>query len=149
MKTEINKEAILQRVKTAKKFTKDFELANFFGIKTSTLSNWYARNSIDFELLFSKCEEFSPEWLLTGAGEMLRSAAPKETPTVCPTAGNEGIPLITTEAMAGYFTGDTQVLEYECEKFIVPTFKGAEFLIPIKGSSMQPKYNSGDIVACK
>ncbi|MGL4957011.1 MAG: S24 family peptidase, partial [Bacteroidales bacterium] len=24
-----------------------------------------------------------------------------------------------------------------------------EFLIPIKGSSMQPKYNSGDIVACK
>ncbi|MGL4908417.1 MAG: S24 family peptidase, partial [Bacteroidales bacterium] len=37
----------------------------------------------------------------------------------------------------------------ECEKFIVPTFKGAEFLIPIKGSSMQPKYNSGDIVACK
>ncbi|MGL4908157.1 MAG: S24 family peptidase, partial [Bacteroidales bacterium] len=43
----------------------------------------------------------------------------------------------------------TQVLEYECEKFIVPTFKGAEFLIPIKGSSMQPKYNSGDIVACK
>jgi len=28
-------------------------------------------------------------------------------------------------------------------------FKGAEFLIPVKGDSMQPKYYSGDIVACK
>jgi phage repressor protein C with HTH and peptisase S24 domain len=28
-------------------------------------------------------------------------------------------------------------------------FKDAEFLIPVKGSSMWPKYSSGDIVACK
>ncbi|HHT9079339.1 TPA: S24 family peptidase, partial [Flavobacterium psychrophilum] len=28
-------------------------------------------------------------------------------------------------------------------------FKGADFLIQVKGSSMYPKYNSGDIVACK
>lgn len=62
---------------------------------------------------------------------------------------NEGIPLIPISAMAGAFTGDQVVLEYECERFIVPTFKGAEFLISVRGSSMYPKYNSGDIVACK
>ena len=28
-------------------------------------------------------------------------------------------------------------------------FKDAEFLMPVKESSMIPKYNSGDIVACK
>jgi phage repressor protein C with HTH and peptisase S24 domain len=28
-------------------------------------------------------------------------------------------------------------------------FKGADFLVQVKGSSMIPKYNSGDIVACK
>ena len=28
-------------------------------------------------------------------------------------------------------------------------FKGADFLIPVKGSSMYPKYSSGDIVACQ
>ncbi len=28
-------------------------------------------------------------------------------------------------------------------------FKGADFLIPVKGSSMYPQYSSGDIVACQ
>ena len=41
------------------------------------------------------------------------------------------------------------VLEYECDRYVVPMFKEAEFLITVKGSSMIPKYNSGDIVACK
>ena len=37
----------------------------------------------------------------------------------------------------------------ECERYVIPAFKNAEFLIQVKGSSMIPKYNSGDIVACK
>ena len=61
----------------------------------------------------------------------------------------EGIPLIPVNAMAGYMTGEVKVLEYECERYIVPIFREAEFLIPVKGSSMIPKYNSGDLVACK
>lgn len=61
----------------------------------------------------------------------------------------DGIPLINTEAFAGGFSGDVQVLESGCERYVVPMFKGADFLIPVKGNSMYPKYNSGDIVACK
>ena len=38
---------------------------------------------------------------------------------------------------------------HECEYYNIPMFKGAEFLIQISGDSMQPKYYSGDIVACK
>lgn len=45
--------------------------------------------------------------------------------------------------------GDVQVLEYECERYVIPMFAGADFLIPVKGSSMYPKYSSGDVVACK
>ena len=59
------------------------------------------------------------------------------------------IPLIPIEAMAGYGTGSVQVMEYETENFMIPTFKGADYLIGVRGSSMYPKYNSGDIVACK
>lgn len=60
-----------------------------------------------------------------------------------------GIPLIPFDTAAGYMSGDgVQVMEYECEHYIVPTFKGAEFLIRITGMSMYPKYASGDIVAC-
>jgi len=60
-----------------------------------------------------------------------------------------GIPLIPLGAMAGYAKGEIQVLEHECERYVVPVFREAEFLITVKGSSMIPKYNSGDIVACK
>jgi phage repressor protein C with HTH and peptisase S24 domain len=51
--------------------------------------------------------------------------------------------------MAGYMSGESQAMEYECEHYVIPMFHEAEFLIPVKGSSMQPKYNSGDVVACK
>lgn len=59
------------------------------------------------------------------------------------------IPLIPIEAMAGYGGGEMQIMEFDSERFVIPTFKGADFLIQIKGSSMYPKYSSGDIVACK
>jgi phage repressor protein C with HTH and peptisase S24 domain len=51
--------------------------------------------------------------------------------------------------MAGVSNGDVSVMELDCERYVVPVFKGADFLIPVKGSSMYPKYSSGDIVACK
>lgn len=60
-----------------------------------------------------------------------------------------GIPLIPVEAMAGLFQGDLTVLDYECERYIIPAFHDADFLIYVKGTSMSPNYSSGDIVACR
>jgi len=62
---------------------------------------------------------------------------------------NEGIPLIPLKAIAGFGEGEMQVMEYECQRYVIPMFEGADFLITVKGSSMQPKYNNGDAVACK
>lgn len=101
-----------------------------------------------------KCEkicyeypDLSLEWLITGKGEMLKS---DNLPTITPTNNpNEGIPLIPTEAMAGVSRGEISILELDCERYVIPMFKDADFLIPVKGSSMYPKYNSGDVVACK
>ncbi len=117
---------------------------------------------------FATYPEVSVEWLMTGVGDMLKvsplckeknknivekndKVEPKDDrPTAHPaTSPNEGIPLIPIEAMAGALTGEQTVLEYECERYVVPVFKGADFLIPVKGSSMYPKYSSGDIVACQ
>lgn len=72
-----------------------------------------------------------------------------ETVYKAPEGSSEGIPLIPIDAMAGALTDERTVLEYECERYVVPAFKGADFLIPVKGSSMYPKYSSGDIVACQ
>lgn len=98
------------------------------------------------------------EWLITGKGEMLKSPSSPSTPIDerstepahhVPEGNREGIPLLPISAMAGAFTDDISVMEYECERYVVPVFKGADFLIPVKGSSMYPKYSSGDIVACQ
>lgn len=98
--------------------------------------------------------DVNPDWLLTGRGSMLKSAevkpAESDVPVATPaTAPGEGIPLLPLDAKAGALMGEQTVLEYECERYVVPVFKGADFLIPVKGSSMYPKYSSGDIVACQ
>lgn len=147
----LEKTLILDRIKEAYSLKSNAKLAAFLGIPPTTLSSWYSRNSFDLDLIYEKCVDIDLNWLLTGEGSMFRKESEKENilvahPSDSPT---EGIPLIPISAMAGAFTGEQSVLEYECERFVVPTFKGAEFLISVKGSSMYPKYNSGDIVACK
>ena len=90
----------------------------------------------------------SAEWLLTGRGEMLKQ---NESEKVAHHTDNpkEGIPLIPCSAMAGALMGEQTALEYECERYVVPAFSGADFLMQVKGSSMVPTYISGDIVACR
>ncbi|MBR4997538.1 MAG: helix-turn-helix transcriptional regulator [Bacteroidaceae bacterium] len=109
-------------------------------------------NSSNIEKILHNYRDLSPEWLLTGRGEMLRSDKPTQThiPTAHPALNpTEGIPLIPLSAMAGALTSAQTVLEHECDRYVVPAFKGADFLIQVKGSSMYPKYSSGDIVACQ
>lgn len=121
------------------------------GVLSRAINNGTDIQSKWITILVENYPQYSPAWLLTGEGNMLRAESEKENiPVAHPSdSPTEGIPLIPISAMAGAFTGEQTVLEYECERFVVPTFKGAEFLISVKGSSMYPKYNSGDIVACK
>lgn len=117
--------------------------------------------------------DISPEWLLTGKGDMMSGRScetfdnlvktdptkglnyiPPTAPTEEPKAHltenpQEGIPLIPFSAMAGAMTGELSAMEYECERYVVPAFKGADFLMSVKGNSMTPTYLSGDIVACQ
>lgn len=74
MKTIIDKSLILNKLKALKKFTKDTELAEFLGISRSTLSNWYSRNSIDFDVLFSKCEQSELNVILNFTDSSVQSA---------------------------------------------------------------------------
>ncbi len=48
------------------------KFASRLGIKPQALSMWFTRNSFDAELIYSKCEGISGDWLLSGKGEMLR-----------------------------------------------------------------------------
>lgn len=117
--------------------------------------------------------DLNANWLLTGNGEMIKRnvnempyiesmaksmAFSEETKnkenailSVNEPIEHYGIPLIPIEAMAGFGNGGVQVMDYDTKKYIVPEFTelNVDFMIRVKGSSMYPKYNSGDLVACK
>lgn len=124
------------------------------GVSRGTLES---KSSITEDVMarfIARFPQVSPSWLLTGKGDMIISNQNKymkneELPVAHRTESTEGIPLIPINAMAGAFTDEQTIMEYECDRYIIPSFKGADFLIGVKGSSMYPKYNSGDIVACK
>lgn len=130
------------------------EFYNIIGVSRGTLESGTGITEDTMTKFFAKYPNVSPAWLLTGKGEMLISTQntdmkKEELPVAHRSESSEGIPLIPVNAMAGAFGGDQSVMEYECERYIIPSFKGADFLIGVKGSSMYPRYNSGDIVACK
>lgn len=120
------------------------------GLLGKLKKNGKGMNSANIEKILQHYTDLSPEWLMTGRGEMLIGESQNHIPTAHQTSNpKEGIPLIPLNAMAGALTSSQTILEYDCERYVVPAFKGADFLIPVKGSSMYPKYSSGDIVACQ
>lgn len=122
--------------------------ANAIGVTPSVVDNIVGKRqgkpSFDVVEKVSALAEINIDWLITGKGDMLKSSK-----GIKPTKDGTGIPLIPVEAMAGCFTGSQTVLLQECDRYVVPAFKNADFLIYVRGDSMQPRYYSGDMVACK
>ena len=168
MKTKLNKTLILNRIKEACGFTKDGELADFLGINKSTLANWYSRNSIDFDLVFSKCENISVDWLLFGIGDEKKQDKGNYTledvkssvsePTITKYAlktdyfgtDRQKIPLYEIEASAGlnllFSSQNTQIpLDY----ISVPNAPKCDGALFVRGDSMYPLLKAGDIVCYK
>ena len=96
------------------------------------------------EIIYRTFPQLNRVWLLTGEGSMFNDKDNNEL------QGNTmTLPLVPVDAMAGALTGDSSaIMAYECEQYIVPIFKGANFLIRVQGDSMMPRYMPGDIVAC-
>ncbi|WP_373172700.1 LexA family transcriptional regulator [Prevotella merdae] len=120
------------------------QFAKLVGVTPQTISTWLSRNTFDADKIFAFCEGINGDWLLSGKGDMI-----KESHSIKLSEDGTGIPLIPVEAMAGCFTGSQTVLLQECERYVVPAFKNADFLIRVSGDSMVPRYFSGDMVACK
>lgn len=122
--------------------------ANAIGVTPSVVDNIVGKRqgkpSFDVVEKVSALAEINIGWLITGKGDMLKSSK-----GIKPTKDGTGIPLIPVEAMAGCFTGSQTILLQECDHYVVPAFKNADFLIYVRGDSMQPRYFSGDMVACK
>lgn len=157
----MDKSLILNRLKSAKKFSTDTELANFLNIRRSTLSNWYSRNSIDYDLLFSKCEnDMDMNWLLTGKEFLLNRekkniiAEPVESNRKTKDAIYEiqRVPLFNLEATMGLVplvngngVDEEKVIDY----ISIPSMPSCDGAIYASGDSMYPLLKSGDMIAYK
>lgn len=148
---------------------KGVKKADFFeatGIQSSNFKGKNMSSQPGGEMLvkiLTAYPDLSADWLLRDEGEMFnsnclsnkeneekKSISEERKLEMIPTSDpQDGIPLIPFSAMAGALTGELSVLEYECERYVVPAFSGADFLMPVKGNSMTPTYLSGDIVACQ
>ena len=147
MGTIIDNSLILSKIKSYLGLKNDAEFARFLEIKPNTLSNWYSRNTIDYNKIITKCERIDANWLLTGKGNMLKDENSKEI------SNDRGIPLLPFEAFAGYGESSVQGVSFARieERYDVPLFYNihVDFMINVRGSSMYPKYSSGDVVACR
>lgn len=117
------------------------------------------------EYILTIYPEINTEWLLTGEGSMLKqteqhamamwkdlsgSSADKGQ-----AAGNIAnltpIPLINPLSIPKFENSDFRLTPQEVvDYYVIPKFRyhKVDFMIEVSGSSMYPKYNSGDIVAC-
>ena len=55
------------------------KFARMLEVSPQTVSTWISRETFDAELIYTKCEGISGDWLLSGEGPMLK----KDMPTTC------------------------------------------------------------------
>ena len=125
-------------------------------------------NSDNIEKILNAYPTLSPEWLLTGRGEMLK---PNATSVATPDADavdeqpvpgdkdtqnyrisqeiGQGIPYYDVDFIGGFSEiFNSQVTIPACN-VIVPGFEKAKLWCNVTGHSMEPKINHGDIIALR
>jgi SOS-response transcriptional repressor LexA len=85
------------------------------------------------------------DYLITGHGQMLA-----EREKQFREAKKDVLPLIPYPAIGGYTEDNWTALLNDCPLYAIPDIKTpADFLIKVGGDSMNPKYQEGDLLACK
>lgn len=98
--------------------------------------------------IIENCPEVNPDWLIMGSGTMIL----EDKANMVMEPQENYIPLIPIQAMAGKGNGSFQIKKSDIiDGYLIPEFseKGVEYIIRVSGSSMYPKYSSGDLLGCK
>jgi hypothetical protein len=93
-----NAHDIIKRLKSAFSFKSNKQLATFLEIGSSTISSWKKRNSVDYNLIFTKCKDkIDLHWLVTGYKRL---------------AANSTHLQIVGEGSPQYIIGDDETIRY-------------------------------------
>lgn len=127
---------------------------NKFSISVGASNSYFNKilkdnNSIGsdrIEKILRTYPEINPEWLLLGSGSMLKNDV------MVAKRSEKGYPLVVGTAIGGLWNDKTAIEERDVKDYyVIPKFqhKKVDFMIEVEGSSMYPKYSSGDVVACR
>ena len=135
------------------------QLARILDVTPQAISTWLSRNTFDQELIYAKCENINPDWLLTGRGSMLKSEGvslmgDKEggKEAVLPEVNYEfkGAPYYNIDFIGGFdliLNDQTRNPDYYIN--FPPYNKDGVIWCNITGHSMEPELNNGDFIAMK
>lgn len=157
MSTKVRKSLILNEIKSYYNFKTDAQFARFLDIKPQTLSSWYTRDTFDIEILYSKCVEINPGWLISGEGPKLLSEVEIRntdgigrseflSKTDKAMQHNQIIPHYDIHATAGLVTLFKADKQTPLDYYSIPNLPKVDGAVTVTGDSMYPLLKSGDIV---
>lgn len=135
-----------------KKLSSDAEFARFVGVSPALVSRWRSRNSYDVDKIVNAFPEVSIPWLLSGEGEMLKADSKEEEYELLPRiTEDKGRPYYDVDFLGGYgeFADDPASAPVAYMIDYPPYNKEGVFYMNVRGDSMAPEINSGDLVALR
>ncbi len=92
-----DKSLILNRIKSHYNLKRKADLARFLGIESNTLSNWYTRNIVNFDLILTKCDDINPNWLINGIGNPTNNYVNLEETSSSNSEDEQGIYILNSK----------------------------------------------------
>lgn len=162
MDTNLDVAGIIKRAKMVVNVKRDSELAEFLGVSRATVTNWAARNSIDFRLLLQKFgDKVDYNWLLLGKGtpvqqprfcdsELVRGKVEiLHNPKAVESVDDRSVMLYDITAAANLKTLFTNKQQYALGRILIPNISACDGAVYVNGDSMYPILKSGDIIGYK
>ena len=140
------------------------EFARMIGVSPQAINTWISRNTFDIDIVYAKCINISPEWLLTGNGPMLKTSSDNNTNVeqqqVSTNTADESTPLVTYDPNVGvpyydvdFVAGFDLIINDQTflptANIVVYGFEKAQMWCNATGNSMYPKICHGDMIALR
>ena len=115
-------------------------------------------SSMNIEKILLAYPELSADWLLTGAGSMLKDdlngiqTADEANPSTLPTTSmnpSVGTPYYDVDFIGGFDEVFNSQVNIPATNIVIRGFEKASLWCNVTGHSMEPKINHGDIIALR
>lgn len=150
----------IKKLREQKGIDNDASFAKILGVSPQRLSAWKKRNTYDINIIVDCFPDVSLPWLLTGEGPMLVGQRTGERGPDEDEEGNwakvkeapgDGQPYYDVDFLGGYGEFVDHPEDARPEYFIdfKPYNRKGVFYVNLRGDSMAPEFNGGDLLALR